>query len=191
MRPAKSWRFTPQRESRRLTRTASWSAEGRALKGRSFEGGKRAFAATDWSVIVLLAAILPLGAALERTGLDGLLGGGIAALGSRWGAWTMLSLFYAVTSVLTAVFSNTATAVLMVPIGISAAEGLGVDMKPFLMATAFATSCDFSTPMGYQTNAMVLGPGSYRFVDYLKFGIPLNLAFWALASVLIPVFWRL
>lgn len=150
---------------------------------------QRAFAATDWSVIVLLAAVLPLGVALERTGLAGLLGGGLAWVGSAWGPWVMLSLYYASTSVLTAVFSNMATAVVMVPIAISAAAALGVDVKPFLMATAFAASCDFTTPIGYQTNAMVFGPGNYRFTDYVKFGFPLNAALWILASLALPLLW--
>jgi di/tricarboxylate transporter len=148
-----------------------------------------AFTATDWSVIVLLAAILPLGAALETTGLAGLLGGSLAFIGDAWGPWAMLSIYYAATSLLTSLFSNTATAVVMVPIAISAAASQGVDVRPFLMATAFAASCDFATPIGYQTNAMVFGPGSYRFKDYAKFGAPLNVAYWILASLLIPVLW--
>jgi di/tricarboxylate transporter len=148
-----------------------------------------AFAATDWSVIVLLAAVLPLGAALESTGLAGLLGGSLAFIGEAWGPWAMLSIYYAATSLLTSLFSNTATAVVMVPIAISAAASQGVDVRPFLMATAFAASCDFATPIGYQTNAMVFGPGGYRFKDYAKFGAPLNVAYWILASLLIPVLW--
>lgn len=148
-----------------------------------------AFAATDWSVIVLLAAILPLGAALETTGLAATLGGGLAVVGSESGPWVMLSAYYALTSVLTSFFSNTATAVVMVPIAVSASAALGVDVMPFLMATAFAASSEFATPMGYQTNAMVFGPGNYRFMDYVRFGGPLNLAYWALATVLIPVIW--
>ncbi len=150
---------------------------------------QQAYRAIDWTVIFLLAAILPLGIAMEKTGLAQLIGEALAWVGNNFGALVMLSLLYMATSLLTSFFSNNATAVLMVPIAFTAAAQLQVDVKPFLMAVAYAASASFMTPMGYQTNAMVFGPGNYRFSDYLKFGAPLNLIFWGLASLLIPMIW--
>jgi len=150
---------------------------------------QQAYRAIDWTVIFLLAAILPLGTAMHHTGLDELIGGQLSQVGTLYGPLAMLSLLYLATSVLTSFFSNNATAVLMVPVAITAAAHLGVDGKPFLMAIAYAASASFMTPMGYQTNAMVFGPGQYRFMDYVKFGAPLNVLFWGLATWLIPVFW--
>ncbi len=150
---------------------------------------QQAIRATDWGIVLMLATFLPLGTAMQNTGLAALVGDSMAQFGMRHGPHVLLSLFYLATSVLTAIFSNNGTAVLMVPIGVAAAAQLGVDPKPFIMASAFAASCDFATPVGYQTNAMVYGPGNYRFTDYLKFGGPLNLAFWLLATLLLPVFY--
>jgi di/tricarboxylate transporter len=148
---------------------------------------QHAIRGTDWSVILMLATFLPLGIAMRNTGLADLLSQALTAVGSSQGPRVMLSVFYLSASLLTSFFSNNGTAVLMVPIGVGAATQLGVDPKPFLMAVAFAASCDFMTPVGYQTNAMVYGPGNYRFTDYLKFGGPLNFGFWILASLLLPI----
>jgi di/tricarboxylate transporter len=150
---------------------------------------QQAFRSIDWTVIFLLAWILPLGLAIENTGLAELIGSGLSRVGIQWGPIAMLSVLYLGTSLLTSFFSNNATAVLMVPIAFTASTELQVDVKPFLMAVAYAASASFMTPMGYQTNAMVFSPGNYRFNDYLKFGAPLTLVFWLLATLLIPLFW--
>jgi len=143
----------------------------------------------DWTVIFLLAWILPLGIAIENTRLDAVIGHGLGWIGENHGPVVMLSVLYLATSLLTSFFSNNATAVLMVPIAFTAAEQMQVDVKPFLMAVAFAASASFMTPMGYQTNAMVFSPGNYKFKDYLRFGAPLTLIFWLLGSILIPLLW--
>lgn len=150
---------------------------------------RQAYRGIDWAVIFLLAAILPLGLAMENTGLAALIASWIGPLGMRYGPHALLSLLYLATTVLTSMFSNNATAILMVPIAIGAASNLGVDAKPFLMAIAYGASTSFMTPVGYQTNAMVAGPGAYQFGDFFKFGSPLTLIFWLIATWLIPVFW--
>jgi di/tricarboxylate transporter len=150
---------------------------------------QQAYRAIDWTVIFLLAATVPLGIAMQTTGLADLIGDGLGSVGTAAGPLALLSLLYLATSLLTSIFSNNATAVLMVSIALSTAHGLGIDPKPLLMAVAFAASASFMSPVGYQTNAMVLVPGGYRFGDYLKFGAPLNLLFWILSTLLIPVFW--
>jgi di/tricarboxylate transporter len=150
---------------------------------------QQAYRSIDWTVIFLLAAILPLGIAMENTGLAELIGEGLGWVGINSGPWVMLSVLYLATSLMTSFFSNNATAVLMVPIAFTAAAQLQVDVKPFLMAVAYAASASFMTPMGYQTNAMVYNPGNYQFNDYLCFGTPLTLIFWILGSLLIPVVW--
>lgn len=150
---------------------------------------QQAYTAIDWSVIFLLVAILPLGVAMEETELASRIGEGIVALGAPFPAIVVLSLVILVTSVLTAFITNNSAAVLMVPIALSVAGEMGVDGKPFLMAVAFAASLSFATPTGYQTNAMVLGPGGYKFMDYMKVGLPLTVILWLLATVLIPWMW--
>jgi di/tricarboxylate transporter len=95
------------------------------------------------------------------------------------------------TSISTQLLSNNATAVLLLPIAISTALGLGVNPKPFIVAVCFGASACFATPIGYQTNLLVYGPGGYRFSDYFKLGIPLNLLVLVLGTVLIPLFWPL
>ncbi|MCH7664665.1 MAG: SLC13 family permease [Acidobacteria bacterium] len=150
---------------------------------------QQAYRAIDWTVIVLLAAILPLGRAMENTGLAESIGSFISQIGISFGPTALLSVIYLATSLLTSTFSNNATAVLMVPIAFTTAAKLGVDPKPLLMAVTYAASASFMTPMSYQTNAMVFGPGNYKFIDYLRYGAPLNLIFWILSTILIPILW--
>ena len=150
---------------------------------------QEAYKAINWTVIFLVAAILPMGKAMENTGLAGIIGDHIAALGQSAGPYLVLAVIYLGTSLITEFMSNNSTVVLMVPIAISVAAGLHVDPKPFLMAVAFAGSASFLTPMGYKTNAMVFSPGGYRFMDYIKAGVALKVLFWLISTLLIPVFW--
>ncbi|MEE4271554.1 MAG: SLC13 family permease [Thermoanaerobaculales bacterium] len=148
-----------------------------------------AYRAIDWQVVFLLGGILPLGIALEKTGGAALLAGVlIDGVGSH-GPLVILAALYLATTVLTAFMSNTATAALLVPIALTAASTLGIDPRPLLVAIAFGASASFMTPVGYQTNLLVYGPGSYRFSDYIKVGVPLTLIFWVLATLLIPIAW--
>jgi di/tricarboxylate transporter len=148
-----------------------------------------AYRAIDWKVIVLLAGILPLGMALEKTGAARTLVD--FGLGAAHGASPVivLTVLYLLTALLTEFMSNNAAAVLLAPLAISTAHQLGLDPKPFLVAITFAASTSFATPVGYQTNTMVYNAGGYRFSDFLKVGIPLNVIFCALAAYFIPKFW--
>lgn len=147
---------------------------------------EEAYAAIDWRVIVLLAGVLPLGIALQKSGGADWVAQHALGWLSGYGPLVTLAAIYLLTAMMTEVMSNNAAAVLVVPIAISTAEAMGVDAKPFLVAVAFAASTSFATPVGYQTNTMVYTAGGYRFSDFPKIGIPLNLLFWAMAVLLIP-----
>jgi di/tricarboxylate transporter len=150
---------------------------------------EEAYEAVDWSVIFLLAGLLTLGVAMENTGAAAYLAEGLLLGMGNAGPFVLVAAFYLLTSVLTEAMSNNATAVLLAPIAIAMAGTLGVDPRPLLVTVAFAASASFMTPMGYQTNLMILGPGNLKFIDFVKVGGPLNILFWILATLLIPVFW--
>ncbi|MFQ5510596.1 MAG: SLC13 family permease [Candidatus Krumholzibacteriia bacterium] len=150
---------------------------------------REALAALDSAVLLLLAAALPLGIAMEKTGLAGTMARSILGLAQDFGPVVLIAVLYLITSVLTAFLTNVATAALLVPIVLQIALDLGVDAKPLLIAVTFGASASFFTPIGYQTNLLVMGPGGYKFRDYLRIGLLINLILWVAATVLIPVFW--
>ncbi|MEE4185371.1 MAG: SLC13 family permease, partial [Gammaproteobacteria bacterium] len=142
----------------------------------------------DWSLLVVIGAALGLGAAMDSSGLA-------ATFATHWlglaggSAWLALLLVYALTSLLTEVITNNAAAVLVFPFAEAIAESLGVSLWPFIVAIMMAASASFATPIGYQTNLMVYGPGGYRFSDYLRIGVPLNLLTGAVVVALVPFIW--
>ena len=148
-----------------------------------------AIQAIEWRLLVMLGAMLGLGTAMETTGAARWLTTNLVSTLGALGPVVVLSGFYLLTSLLTEVMSNNATAVLMAALAIEAAAALGVDARPFLFAVAYAASASFMTPIGYQTNTMVFGIGQYQFGDFVRVGLPLNLLFWILATLFIPRFW--
>jgi di/tricarboxylate transporter len=147
-----------------------------------------AYRAIDWRVILLLAGIIPLGVALQKSGGAALAAETIIGTLGHLGPLAALAAVYLITSIATEFMSNNASAVLVVPIALAAAESLGVDPKPLLVAVAFAASTSFATPISYQTNTMVFTAGGYRFSDFVRMGVPLNIVFCTAAILLIPRF---
>jgi di/tricarboxylate transporter len=144
--------------------------------------------AVDWQVLIVIAASLGLGKALEITGAAGFIAGTLIEL-ARGNPWLTLAIVYLITTTLTEVITNNAAAVLVFSIALGAAEAMGVDFKPFLFTIMMAASASFVTPIGYQTNLMVMGPGGYRFGDYVRIGLPLNLMAGLLTCALAPLIW--
>ncbi|MDR9425784.1 MAG: SLC13 family permease, partial [Marinobacter sp.] len=150
--------------------------------------------AVDVPVALTIAASFALGGALEQTGAAGYLAEGVVSF-SGGNVLLALALVYLVVSVLTEMLTNNATAILMVPVVLSLTTAMGIDAEPFMIAIMMAASASFATPLGYQTNMMVLGPGGYRFADFVRVGLPMNIltgvasiGVIALVYDLVPVF---
>lgn len=148
-----------------------------------------AYRAIDWSVIVLLGAFIPVANALSSTGAADLLAGLLAAATAGAEPTWALALVLLATMAITPVLNNAATVLLVGPVAIAYAKGVGLSLDPFLMAVAIGASCDFLTPMGHQSNTLVLGPGGYRFTDYARLGLPLTLLTFLIAVLLLPIVW--
>jgi di/tricarboxylate transporter len=148
-----------------------------------------AYRAIEGRVLLIIIGTIALSAALEKTGASQLYARIFLNLFADAGPVVVLSGMLLLTSISTQVLSNNATAVLLLPMAIAAAQGLGVSPKPFIIAICFGASACFATPIGYQTNLLVYGPGGYRFSDYLRLGVPLNLIVLMMGSFFIPVIW--
>ncbi|MFM2198632.1 MAG: hypothetical protein RLZZ505_2064 [Verrucomicrobiota bacterium] len=148
-----------------------------------------AYKAVEWNVLFLIYGMLGIGMAMQKTGGAEWIAMGLVGALDGFGPVVILAMIYLLASLLTEMVTNNAVAILLTPIAISIAVSMDVDPRPFLVAIMFGASASFITPIGYQTNTYVYGAGGYRFGDFLKIGIPLNLILWAVAVLLIPKFW--
>jgi di/tricarboxylate transporter len=154
-------------------------------------GGNEVYEAVEWKVIVLLACLIPLGEALEASGGAALIAGAIVGGTDGFPAWAVLLALMVVTMTLSDFLNNVATALIAAPVAVEVAGALGVDPDPFLMGVAVAASCAFLTPIGHKNNTIIMGPGGYRFGDYWRMGLPLELLVLAVSVPAILVVWPL
>ncbi len=148
----------------------------------------RAFRNIEWSVLLVIGAALSIGKALESTGAAGAIANSLIQF-SGDNPWLALAIIYGVTNLLTEAITNNAAAALVFPIALALSRSLDVSFTPFAIAIMIGASASFSTPIGYQTNLMVYGPGGYKFSDFMRVGIPLNIIFWLITIILTPVFY--
>ncbi|GKY88366.1 SLC13 family permease [Sinisalibacter aestuarii] len=152
---------------------------------------EEAFSFVDGRLLALIFSMLAVGAALDSSGAVEMIAGAVAPWLTTMPPFLIVFSVYLLTTVLTELVSNNAVAVVMTPIAIGLAAALGVDARPLVIAVMFAASASFATPIGYQTNMMVYGPGGYKFTDFMKVGIPLNLSMSVMISLVIPMLWPL
>ncbi|MGF1520369.1 MAG: SLC13 family permease, partial [Nodosilinea sp.] len=147
----------------------------------------KALASIEWSVLLVIAASLGLGQAMASTGVATAMANVLLGPANS-NPWVALVLVYGATTLLTEIVTNNAAAALIFPVAIALAKSLGVDFMPFVIAIMVGASASFATPIGYQTNLMVYGPGGYRFTDFLRVGLPINLLFWLITVMVTPLF---
>ena len=148
---------------------------------------KEAYDSIDWPIILMIAGTLPLGHAMQNSGAAELLSNMIIGGVGSFGPWAVLGAVFLITFCLTEVMSHAAAAVLVAPIAYNTAIAMAVSPRPFFMAVAVAASMCFMTPISHQSNALVMGPGGYKFLDYTKVGAPLNIMVWIIATLVIPL----
>jgi di/tricarboxylate transporter len=143
----------------------------------------------DWETLIAIAASFGLGKALETSGAAGAIAGVVVDAAGAWGPIAILGAIYLLTLLFTELITNNAAAAIMLPFGLAVAAQLGVSPRPFAIAIMFGASLAFAVPIGYQTHMMVYSPGGYRFSDFVRLGVPLNILLWILATLLIPIIW--
>lgn len=151
---------------------------------------EHAYRAVNWTTVVMVAAMMPLSTAMQKTGAAQLMAEHLVAAVGDLGPYALLGGLFLLTAVLGQLISNTATALIVIPIGVAAAKVLGMSPEPVLMSTAVAAAASFLTPIATPTNLMVMGPGGYAFGDYWKLGLPLMIWFFLVATFYVPLVWR-
>jgi len=152
---------------------------------------KQLYDTIEWPVVVLIGSLIPIGAALEQSGASKILAQSIVDVSQGLPPWVVLTILMALTMTLSDVLNNTATALVAAPISVEVARSLGVNPDPFLMAVAIAASCAFLTPIGHKNNTLIMGPGGYRFGDYWRMGLPLEIIVVAVGVPMILMVWPL
>lgn len=150
---------------------------------------RQVYESIEWPVIVLLGSLIPIGQALETAGGTALIAGGIISMAEGAPPWVLLTLLLVVTMTLSDVLNNTATAIIAAPVAVSIANDLGTSADPFLMAVAVGASCAFLTPIGHKNNTLIMGPGGYKFGDYWRMGLPLEILVILVAVPTILIVW--
>ena len=156
---------------------------------------KEAYASVEWSILVIIFGMLALGVAMDSTGASHLIAESLISFVNslvplHLQTVAMLLVIYIMTSTFTEFLSNNAAVALMVPIALGVATALGVDPRPFVVGTCVAASASFATPIGYQTNTYIYGVGGYKFKDFTKVGLPLNIICCAVTVLVVPLFWQ-
>ncbi len=150
---------------------------------------EKLYEAIDWKIVMLLAGVIPLGVAMEQTGAARLIADGLLGLTAGLAPGLIVAAVFGLANLLTNLISNAAAAALLTPLAIQTGHALGIDPRPLVMAVAFGASLAFATPIGYQTNTLIYGPGNYRFADYLRFGGPLTALCAAAVALMVPLVW--
>ncbi len=167
----------------------AFAAAAAAMILLGFVALRELYESIDWPVIVLLGAMIPVSKALETTGGARAIGEVIYGFAGDFAPWATLGLILAITMLLSNVVNNAAAALLMAPVALSVAAGIGASADPFLMSVAVGASCAFLTPIGHQSNTLVMGPGGYHFGDYWRLGLPLTILLVIVAIPLITLVW--
>jgi len=152
---------------------------------------EQAYRAIEWRSIFLIAGMLPLGIAMHKTGAAQWIAGEVMSTLGGYGAWPVIAGLYGVTALATMIVPTAALVVLMAPIVLSSSAELGISPHAAMMAVAMAASASFTSPISHPANVLVMGPGGYRFFDYLKLGVPLTLVVFLVVALFLPVFWPL
>ena len=169
---------------------AAFGAVGALLFAGCIDG-RSARQSVQWSILVVIGAGLGIALAMHKTGAAAYLAGGIVTVAGPLGALATLAAIYLVTLLMAELLHHNAAVALMFPIAVAAASQVGADVRPFVMAVAIGGCCAFASPVTYQTHLIVYAPGGYRFMDFVRVGLPLDLLSAAIAIVGIPIVWPL